>query len=65
MTATVTRISAGRADVPGEQIYVLRSAGGRVFMTPQVIDEAPKIGDLVEIKAAGKGRVRIVGPVAR
>ena len=62
MKATVTGISAGRAGVPSEQVYVVRSPGGRVYTTQQVIDKPPVIGDVVLIEVTGQGGARIIGP---
>jgi hypothetical protein len=62
LTATVTGIAAGRASLPAERVYVLRTASGRVYTISQVIDNPPKIGDAVFIEPADKSGMLIIGP---
>lgn len=60
-TATVTGITTGRASVPAERVYVLRTAEGRVYLTTQILDKPPKVGDEVIIEPGGNGGMRIKG----
>jgi multidrug efflux pump subunit AcrA (membrane-fusion protein) len=58
-TAVVTGIMAGRASVPGEKSFVLRSANGRVFFVSQVTKSPLKEGDVVELERQPNGAARI------
>jgi hypothetical protein len=61
-TATVTGVASGRASVPAEREFVLRTATGRVYVISQVINNPPNVGDVVLIEPVDKGSMRIVGP---
>ena len=58
-TATVTGISNGRASVPNEMMYGLRTPGGRVYFVSQSVKRPLKEGDVVEIEIGSNGTARI------
>lgn len=58
-SAIVTGIASGRASVAGEKSYVLRTAGGRVYLVSQVLKKPMKEGDTVELELAPNGATRI------
>ena len=58
-TAVVTGIMSGRASVPGEKTYVLRSANGRVFFVAQVTKTPLKEGEVVELERLPNDAARI------
>ena len=58
-TAVVTGVSNGRASVPDEMIYGLRTPGGRVYFVTQRVRRPLKEGDVVEIELWANGTARI------
>ena len=58
-TAVVTGISNGRASVPDEKMYGLRTPGGRVYFATHSLSIPQKEGDVVEIELARNGSARI------
>lgn len=58
-SAVVTGVANGRAAVPAERLYVLRTRSGRLLTTTQALKRVLKEGDTVEIERAGNGRVLI------
>ena len=58
-TAIVTGISNGRASVPNEMMYGLRTPGGRVYFVTQSLKQRPKEGDVVELELGNNGTARI------
>ena len=59
LTAVVTGISNGRANVPNEMMYGLRTPGGRVYFVTQSLKQPPKEGDVVELELGVNGTARI------
>lgn len=57
--AVVTSVSTGRASVPDEMSYGLRTPGGRVYFVTQRMKRPPKEGDAVEIELGRSGTARI------
>jgi hypothetical protein len=58
-TAVVTGIASGRASVPNERMYGLRTPGGRVYFVTQSLRQPLKEGDVVEIETGNGGAMRI------
>ena len=58
-TATVTGLSNGRASVPNEMMYGLRTPGGRVYFVTQSLKQPLKEGDVVEIELGNNDTARI------
>jgi hypothetical protein len=59
LTAVVTGISNGRASVPNEMMYGLRTPGGRVYFVTQSLTQPAKEGDVVELELGNNGTARI------
>ena len=58
-SAIVTGISNGRASVPNEMMYGLRTPGGRVYFVTQSLKQPPKEGDVVELELGNNNTARI------
>lgn len=57
--AVVTGIASGRASVPGEMVYGLRTASGRVYFVSQRLSAPLREGETVEIDVNSQGQARI------
>jgi hypothetical protein len=57
--AVVTGIASGRASAPGEMVYGLRTASGRVYFVSQRLSAPLKEGDTVDIEVNSQGQARI------
>ena len=58
-SAVVTGVSNGRASVPNEKMYGLRTASGRVYFVTQTLKKPLKEGETVELEIGNKGSARI------
>ena len=58
-SAVVTGVSNGRASVPDEKMYGLRTASGRVYFVTQSLKKPLKEGDRVGIDVRSNNAVRI------
>jgi len=58
-SAVVTGVSNGRASVPSEKMYGLRTANGRVYFVTQSLKKPLKEGATVELEIGNKGSARI------
>ena len=58
-SAVVTGVSNGRASVPSEKMYALRTASGRVYFVTQSLKKPLKEGETVELEIGNKGSARI------
>ena len=58
-SAVVTGVANGRANVPAERLYVLRTSSGRMVTTTQALKQVLKEGDKVDIERGSNGRVFI------
>ena len=61
-SAIVTGVSNGRASVPNEKMYGLRTASGRVYFVTQSLKKPLIEGDRVEIDLGSNNAARIREP---
>jgi hypothetical protein len=58
-SAVVTGVSNGRASVPSEKMYGLRTASGRVYFVTQSLKKPLKEGETAELEIGNNGQARI------
>jgi hypothetical protein len=58
-SAVVTGVSNGRASVPNEKMYGLRTASGRVYFVTQSLKKPLKEGETVELEIENSSLARI------